>query len=73
MNVSSRRVLVTGGSGFLGRHVIDALRRHGCRDIVVVRKAQHDLTSHDEHVHVRPEEAIEGFLRTENDRFVFVE
>src|SRR5262245_33083649 len=44
MEVSSKRVLVTGGSGFLGRHVVAALERHGCRDIVVVRKSQHDLT-----------------------------
>jgi len=44
MNISSKRVLVTGGSGFLGRHVVEALGTHGCRDVVVVRKARHDLT-----------------------------
>jgi len=44
MNLSVKRVLVTGGSGFLGRHVVQALDRHGCRDVVVVRKAQYDLT-----------------------------
>ena len=44
MDLSSKRVLVTGGSGFLGRHVVAALARHGCRDVVVARKAQHDLT-----------------------------
>ena len=44
MELSSKRVLVTGGSGFLGRHVVAALERNGCRDIVVVRKSQHDLT-----------------------------
>src|SRR4051794_23812613 len=44
MNLCSKRVLVTGGSGFLGRHVVSALERHGCRDVVVARKARHDLT-----------------------------
>jgi len=44
VNVSTKRVLVTGGSGFLGRHVVCAFERHGCRDVVVVRKAQCDLT-----------------------------
>jgi GDP-L-fucose synthase len=44
MNLSGKRVLVTGGSGFLGRHVVEALGRRGCSDVVVVRKAQHDLT-----------------------------
>jgi GDP-L-fucose synthase len=39
-----KRVLVTGGSGFLGRHVAHSLRTHGCRDVIVVRKAQHNLT-----------------------------
>ncbi len=44
MDLSSKRVLVTGGRGFLGRHVVSAFERRGCRDVVVVRKAQHDLT-----------------------------
>ncbi len=44
MKVRDKRVLVTGGSGFLGRHVVAALQTHGCRDVVVVRRRQHDLT-----------------------------
>jgi len=44
MKIADKRVLVTGGSGFLGRHVVASLRKHGCRDVIVVRKTQHDLT-----------------------------
>jgi GDP-L-fucose synthase len=44
MDLKSRRVLVTGGSGFLGRHVIAALRRAGCADVVAPRRAEYDLT-----------------------------
>jgi GDP-L-fucose synthase len=44
VDLSSKRILLTGGSGFLGRHVLDALRAQGARDVVVPRKAQYDLT-----------------------------
>jgi GDP-L-fucose synthase len=39
----SKRVVVTGGSGFLGRHVVAALGTRGCT-VLVPRKAQYDLT-----------------------------
>jgi len=45
MNLASKRVVVTGGSGFLGRHVVDVLRRRGCAEVAVPRKAAYDLTS----------------------------
>jgi GDP-L-fucose synthase len=41
----TRRALVTGGSGFLGSHVVDRLRCLGCREIVVPRRAQYDLVN----------------------------
>lgn len=44
IDLSRRRVVVTGGGGFLGRHVVDALRRRGCSDVFAPRKATHDLT-----------------------------
>src|SRR6185503_619914 len=43
-DLSTRRIIVTGGSGFLGRHVVSELERRGCRHIVAPRKAQYDLT-----------------------------
>ncbi len=39
-----RRVVVTGGAGFLGSHIVDRLRALGCREIVVPRSAEYDLT-----------------------------
>jgi GDP-L-fucose synthase len=41
-----RRVLVTGGSGFLGRVVVSKLRQRGA-DVVAPRRADYDLTDHD--------------------------
>lgn len=40
---SGRRVLVTGGAGFLGRRVVARLTDHGA-DAIVPRSADHDLT-----------------------------
>lgn len=39
-----KRFLVTGGAGFLGRHVVEELQRKGAKEIVVPRSAQYDLT-----------------------------
>jgi GDP-L-fucose synthase len=37
------RVLVTGGAGFLGRYVVQALQARGCRHIIVPRRETCDL------------------------------
>jgi GDP-L-fucose synthase len=39
-----KRVLVTGGSGFLGSHVVETLRARGVSQITVPRSREHDLT-----------------------------
>jgi GDP-L-fucose synthase len=43
----SSRVLVTGGAGFLGRHVVEKLRERGCKDVVVPRSRDCDLRDAD--------------------------
>lgn len=40
----TKRVVVTGGAGFLGAYVIQALKHAGCRDIFVPRSREYDLT-----------------------------
>jgi len=44
IDLAHKRVVVTGGSGFLGRHVVSAFQARGCRVVLVPRKADYDLT-----------------------------
>ena len=43
MDLRDKRILVTGGSGFLGSHVVKALERRGCREVFVPRSRDYDL------------------------------
>ena len=44
MDLTSKRVCVTGGGGFLGSFVVEQLRARGCREVFVPRRKQYDLT-----------------------------
>jgi GDP-L-fucose synthase len=44
LDLTEKRILVTGGAGFLGRHVVSRLRQAGCQEIIVPRQRQCDLT-----------------------------
>jgi GDP-L-fucose synthase len=43
-----KRVLVTGGGGFLGSHVVEKLQETGCSQVFVVRRREYDLTREDQ-------------------------
>ncbi|SFI88362.1 MULTISPECIES: GDP-L-fucose synthase [unclassified Bacillus (in: firmicutes)] len=38
-----KKVMVTGGAGFLGSHVVERLEEWGCKQIIVPRSKQYDL------------------------------
>jgi GDP-L-fucose synthase len=48
MDLAGKRILVTGGAGFLGRHVVARLRAVGCERIVVPRSGSVDLRREDD-------------------------
>ena len=43
MDLRNKTILVTGGAGFLGRHVVARLRQTGCGQVIVPRSAEYDL------------------------------
>jgi len=45
--LQNRRIVVTGGAGFLGSFVIETLRRRGCENVFVPRRHDYDLRDRD--------------------------
>jgi GDP-L-fucose synthase len=44
MDLSAKRILVTGGGGFLGSYIVERLRGEGAREIAAPRRRDYDLT-----------------------------
>lgn len=62
MSFRSKNILVTGGNGFLGRHLVAHLRAQGCTRVVAPRRAEFDLLQSADIAHMlsahRPEVVI---------------
>ncbi|MFO1020882.1 MAG: GDP-L-fucose synthase [Planctomycetales bacterium] len=48
LDLSQSRIVVTGGAGFLGKGVCRQLRERGCREILIPRRKEYDLTDREQ-------------------------
>ena len=47
LDLSAKRILVTGGAGFLGSYIVERLAREGAHEIAAPRRKDYDLTRAD--------------------------
>lgn len=48
MDFTEKRICVTGGLGFLGSHLIDRLKKRGCKNVFIADRDKYDLTKESE-------------------------
>jgi len=62
MNLTSKRIAVTGGKGFLGRQVVKKLEERGCRDLFIFGSNDYNLVNVEEvkrmYIEARPDIVI---------------
>lgn len=59
MDISSKRIMLTGGGGFLGSFVAEKLKARGCKDIFIPRQKDYDL--------VQPQAVIRAYAESKPD------
>jgi len=45
IDLTTKKIVVTGGDGFLGRHLVAKLKERGCKDIFIPRIEDYDLVN----------------------------
>ncbi|MCX5713254.1 MAG: GDP-L-fucose synthase [Candidatus Omnitrophica bacterium] len=45
INLKNKRILVTGGTGFLGSYIVEKLKKRGCKDVFVPLRKNYDLVN----------------------------
>lgn len=45
--LKNKKILITGGAGFLGKHLVKSLKSKGVKDIIIPRSYKHDLRNVD--------------------------
>ncbi len=63
MNIDGKNILVTGGAGFIGSHLVDLLMREGCRVRVLDSLVNGKLENLDRHKNSTKFEFIRGDIR----------
>lgn len=46
--LENKKITVTGGAGFLGKHMVKSLKSHGCDDIFIPRSSEYNLVNMDD-------------------------
>ena len=48
MDISTEKIVITGASGFVGKHTLSAFKRDGATNVIPIRHDEYELTCNDD-------------------------